>query len=218
MKGSMKKTLIAALVSGFALAGCGANGNSPLAPQQQVNVAANVLQLAVGTANLYGSGVTALNVVATYRQPANGFRPGGSGTLLNSPTLTIPAPLTAAAGTGAAYDPTSTAILGPSPSEAGGRSAASSSQSLGPTQAGQTITSFGQSGGVFGSGIEPFNATGPLDATGATTIGTPFQVAPYPVPLQPQCENGSAAPANDCQDHACRVPDSKAMFAYKSRL
>ncbi|GAC1657444.1 MAG: hypothetical protein NVS9B12_09530 [Vulcanimicrobiaceae bacterium] len=178
----MNKPLIAALAASFVLAGCGANGTSPLAPQQQVNVASNVLQVATGTANLYGA-ATALNVVATYRQPAGGFRPGASGTLLNSPTLTVPNTVPPVAGAPASYDPTSTVLLGPSAIEIGGASATSSSQAFGPLDSRETITSFGQSGGVFGSGIEPFNATGPLNATGATTIGTPFQVAPYPVPL-----------------------------------
>jgi hypothetical protein len=47
------------------------------------------------------------------------------------------------------------------------------------------VTSFGQSGGVFGLGIEPFNAQAQGDCTpaGVGSTGTPFQVPPYPVPL-----------------------------------
>ena len=46
------------------------------------------------------------------------------------------------------------------------------------------LTTFGQSGGVFGIGIEPYNAYGSYDApTGSSSIGAPFQVSPYPVPL-----------------------------------
>ena len=59
----------------------------------------------------------------------------------------------------------------------------STSQTQG--QAGTTATTFGQSGGAFGLGIEPFNSTVKGDPTppGVNSTGTPFQVAPYPVPI-----------------------------------
>jgi hypothetical protein len=44
-------------------------------------------------------------------------------------------------------------------------------------------TTFGLSGGVFGLGIEPYNAFGSYDAPSGGNIGQPFQVPPYPVPL-----------------------------------
>lgn len=173
-----KKITIASVVLGLTLSGCGASGTNPPAPSQQANLATNVLQFAVGTANLYGT-VTGLNVVATYRQPSNGFKPGASGTLLNSPSLTIPGTIAGPAGSSVPYDPLSTAIAGPASAEMGTHTMTASSQVAGTT----TVTTFGQSGGAFGVGIEPFNATGPANATGTGSVGSPFQVAPYPLPI-----------------------------------
>jgi len=173
------KTLIKTLVPGaiaFALAGCGSGGTA-MAPTSQANLSSNVLQFAVGTANLYGAG-TALNVVATYRQPN-----GNSGTLLNSPTLTLPAAIPAALSAGAAgagYDACSTAPRGPASGET--TKITSTSQVAGSL----SVTSFGQSAGVFGLGIEPYNAQGQAECgagVSATATGTPFQVAPFSVPL-----------------------------------
>ncbi len=179
-KRDMTRTAAGCCLLAFTLTACGASGGSPQAPSNQANLAANVLQFAVGTANMYGT-ATALNVVTTYRQPAGGYRPGASGSLVNSPTLTLPAAIAATAGSPAAYDACSTAPTGPSSGETGKTTITSTSQTPGST----TVTSFGQSGGVFGYGIEPFNSTGQGDCTppSPTTTGTPFQVAPYPVPL-----------------------------------
>ncbi len=123
----------------------------------------------------------------TYRQPAGGFAPGDSGTLVNSPTLTLPAAIGAGAAAPAAtaegYDACSTAAFGAGANEVGTTAMTSTSQTQG--QAGTTATTFGQSGGAFGLGIEPFNSTGQGDCTppGVSATGTPFQVAPYPVPI-----------------------------------
>ncbi len=176
----MKKTLhiIIGIAAGLSLAACGAGTNGAIAPSNPAPLAQNALQLAVGTANLFGT-TTGLNVVATYRQSTGSFAPGDSGALVDSPTLNVGVPLGGAAGTGAGYDGLSTILTGPSAAELGGNILTSSSQNPGTT----TITSFGQSGGVFGLGIEPFNETGPADATSPSTIGIPFQVAPYPIPL-----------------------------------
>jgi len=172
----MKKPLVVTLM--LVLAGCSANGASPKGVTT-ANVTANVLQLAVGTANLYGT-TTGLNVVATYRQPASGgFKPGDSGTLLNSPKLTVPGQLPGTPGTGAPYDGTSTVLTGPATAELSGHVMNSTSQVPNTTN----LTTFGQSGGVFGLGIEPYNAYGSYDAPSGGNIGQPFQVAPYPVPL-----------------------------------
>lgn len=155
-------------VSALTLGGCGASsgGNAP-APHTVANVAANVLQFAVGTANIHGT--AGLNVAVTYRQPAGATDPGGSGALVSSPTLTIPGTLPATAGSPGA-DPTSTIATGPGPGEVGGHSLTPTSQS--PTAT--TVTSFGQSGGAFGLGLEPFNYT---------LNGLPGFTNPYPVPL-----------------------------------
>jgi hypothetical protein len=182
MGSSMKKTkaIITMGAIAFALSGCGASGGNPATPTQ-ANVASNVLQFAVGTANYSGCGTPSLNVVTTYRQPAGSFAPGDSGTLVNTPALTVPAGLAGPAGTAASYDVTSTVLTGPASGELGADGITATSQNPGTT----TVTSFGQSGGAFALGIEPWNATSNGDASppGANAAGTPFQVAPYPVPL-----------------------------------
>jgi hypothetical protein len=191
----MKKLLsIAALAACCAIiAGCGASGGSPQPNQNVANVGANVLQFAVGTANLYGT-ATALNVVVTYRQPSNGYHPGDSGTLLNSPTLTLPAALGGTAGTAEGYDGCSTAGTGAAPSELGSTSMKSTGQQAGEPCA-TTQTTFGQSGGAFATGLEPFNSTAAGDYTPPLVSGSgkPFQVAPYPVPLYASNSAGAAA-------------------------
>jgi len=172
----MKKPLVVILT--LALAACGANGSDPKGVTT-ANVSANVLQLQVGTANLYGT-VTGLNVVTTYRQPASGgFKPGDSGTLLNSPRLTVPGQLPGTPGSAAPFDPTSTVFSGPAAAELNGHVMGATSQV--PNSTNQTT--FGLSGGVFGLGIEPYNAFGSYDAPSGVNIGAPFQVAPYPVPV-----------------------------------
>jgi hypothetical protein len=172
------KALITCGAIAFALSGCGASGGSPMTPSQ-ANVSANVLQLAVGTANY--AGTTSLNIVTTYRQPSGAEHAGDSGTLLNSPTLTLPAGLPAPAGAGAAYDSSSTILTGPATGELGADSMTFTSQNPGCL----ATTTFGQSGGVYGSGIEPFNAMAQADCTppGPSGTSTPFQVPPYPIPL-----------------------------------
>ncbi len=177
------KSIIAYGAIAFALAGCGASGSNPLAPSNPSNLSSNVLQFAVGTANLYGTS-TGLTVVATYRQPAGGFNPGASGSLVNSPTITLAANLGGTAGTSTGYDGCSTATSGAAASEIGSNKINSTTQNPGAA-CGAVQTTFGQSGGVFGFGIEPYNAMGQGDFTapGAGGTGTPFRVAPYPVPL-----------------------------------
>lgn len=173
------KPILTCAALAFALAGCGSSPNQ--AVPHQATISSNVLQVAVGTANLYGA-QTALNVVATYRQPSGGYNPGASGTLLNSPTLTLPAAVPAGLSAGATatgYDASSTVPSAP----AVGETTSLTSTSQAPLAC--NVTSFGQSGGVFGLGIEPYNAQAQGDCTpaGASSNGTPFQVAPYPVPL-----------------------------------
>lgn len=180
------KTILISGALAFALAGCGSSPNAalPTGPgSTPVSVvSSNVLQFVAGTANLYGLS-TGLNVVATYRQPAGGFNPGASGTLVNSPALSIPAAIPGALSGGAAgagYDASSSILTAPAPGES--KTMTSTSQAPGTSCA---LTTFGQSGGVFGLGIEPYNAGGQALCTpvGITNTGQPIQVAPYPVPL-----------------------------------
>jgi hypothetical protein len=177
-----QQRLIIVSAAALAISGCGASASSPTANKNVANVAADSLQFAVGTAVL-ATGGTALNVVATYRQPAGGFHPGDSATLTNSPVITLPSAITVAAGTPSDYDACSTVLTGPSAAEIGGTAIASNGQAA--SAATTPATSFGQSGGVFGLGIEPYNAQGQADCTppGPAGSGQPFQVAPYPVPL-----------------------------------
>ncbi len=140
----------------------------------QDNVAANVLQLAVGTANIYGdiagtgNSFTGTNVVATYRQGPGSFAVGDS-ILVDTPSLTGPFTLAAAAGKSSTLDALSTVLSGPAPTEIGTATITAT------PQGGTAVTSLGTSGGVSGLGIEPFNYN--------NQNGTPATVTPYPVPL-----------------------------------
>ena len=184
---NINKLMTCGAIAAFALTGCGASGgaNAP-SPNTVVSVSSNVLQLAAGTVNFQGTS-TGLNIVASYRQ-AN----GDSGTLLNSPTLTVPAALPAAAAatgmfntqlgaTGQTTDACSSILFGPGANEGATLAMTSTSQAAGST----AITTFGQSGGVFALGIEPWNSTGQGDCTppAVNATGTPFQAQPYPIPL-----------------------------------
>jgi hypothetical protein len=182
-----RTTLSAAIATAF-LAGCGANGTTPTAPSNPAPIANNVLQLAVGTVNLYGT-AKGINFVVTYRQPSSGFNPGDSGALVSSPSLHVPFKITVPAGSSVTYDGTSTAWTGPSGHEKGRNIISSTSQAPSASSA----STFGQSGGAFGIGIEPFNLYGPADAPYPGLINSPFQVAPYPVPLY---ANGLPSGAN----------------------
>ncbi|MGP6190474.1 MAG: hypothetical protein ACLPSH_10445 [Vulcanimicrobiaceae bacterium] len=144
------------------LAGCGPSGGgqAPAAPNQQ-NLSANVLQLAVGTANIAGQAGPGLNVVVTYRQPN-----GKSGSTLSSPTFSGPFVIAGPAGSPDAFF--STIETGPAPTEIG-KSALNST-----AQTDTTASSFGVSGGAIALGIEPFNYN---------ENGTPDNVAPYTLPL-----------------------------------
>lgn len=153
------------------LAACSGSGTSPEGVTQ-ANVAANVLQLAVGTANIYGDlvdtggNLVGTNIVATYRQPAGQF--AGTSILVNSPTLTGPFTLAGPAGV-AGDDPASTIVTGPAAAEIGTGAITSTAQTA------AAVTSLGTSGGVSGLGIEPFNYN--------NQNGVPFTVVPYTVPL-----------------------------------
>ena len=160
-----------------ALSACGANPSNQITPTNPSNPAANVLQFQVGTANLFGA-ATGLNVVETFRQPSSGYNPGDSAALVSSPQLYVANKLPGVPGASVAYDPTSTVWYGPAPGESG-HLITSTSQVPGAKNA----TTFGQSGGAFGIGIEPYNYYGPYNAPSANLVNTPFQVAPYPVPL-----------------------------------
>jgi hypothetical protein len=158
------------LVTALAVTGCGpsSGANSP-APGTIAKTSSNVLQLAVGTANLYGgtaAAATGLNVVSTYRQGTGNTAPGDSGAAVDSPTLTIPNTLPVAAGIADGGD--ATIATGPSSAEADTGAMTSTAQT------GSNDTTFGFEGQVSGLGIEPFNYN---------QLGTPDGSAPYPIPV-----------------------------------
>jgi len=161
---------LAGLSATLALTACSGSGTSPKSTPTQ-NLSSNVLQLGVGTANIYGdtgAGVTGLNVAVTYRQGKGGLSPGDSGVAVSGPTLTIPNTFTAPAY--ATGDSSSATVYGgPAPSEEG------TSQISFTSQTGSALSSFGTSGGAFGLGIEPFNFN--------NEGGVPYTYVPYQVPL-----------------------------------
>jgi len=187
------KLIALGAIASLALVGCGsANGSNAPAPSTKANLSSDVLQFAVGTVNLFGTANGGLNVVTTYRQPAGATLPGGSATLVNSPTVTLPAAINAGTadtmGVTESFDPCSTAAFGSATAETG-TTITSTTQNSAFNCGGTAQTTFGQSGGVFGLGIEPYNAVGQGDYAALLGIiapgqdGTPFQVNPYPVPL-----------------------------------
>ncbi len=183
----MTKTLriIIGLAASASLAACGANPSSPSNPSNPAPLSSNVLQLAVGTANI--AGTNALNVVVTYRQGKGSTAPGDSGALISSPTLTLPGTIPGPAGSFSLLDPLSTILTGPATSEIGTNSITASSQAVNTS----AVTSFGQSGGAFSIGLEPFNAMGSYDASAPSNVGSPFSWVPYPVPVYQTTANAN---------------------------
>jgi hypothetical protein len=175
---------ISAWVAAAALLfGCGStNGNSFLPSQTSTNLS-NVgkLQFAVGTAHL-ADGTTGLNVVSTFRQ-SNGL----SATLVNTPMIQGPSGF-------AVPNP----VPVPSPNGYGGPGVDAGTSSITSTPQNATSpspTTFGVTGGVFASGIEPFNTV-----PGATAFypGSPPSNAPSPSYGEPfyttKYDNNGTAP------------------------
>jgi hypothetical protein len=141
-------------------------------------VSTNVLQLAVGTATLFGgtsAATTGLNVVTTYRQGSGNTEPGASGAAVDSPALTLPNALAGPAGTasGVVYgthaDP-STIVTGPASTEIG----TDAMTFTGQASSASNPSTFGISGQASGLGLEPFNYD---------NLGSPDSNVPYPVPI-----------------------------------
>ncbi len=187
----MKKiaTLLTIGAAALALAGCSASGVNPASATRVCNLGANALHMNIGTANLFGNSATpgvpvvGTNVVVTFRQSAsaNCF-PGNSGALVSEPTLTLPlaAPvLGAPAGTADGFG--ATIATGPAASEIGTRILTALTQSPTVTNNLASAATFGDDGGAFGLGLEPWNYAAPLGTAGVA--GTPANVVPYAVPL-----------------------------------
>ena len=144
--------------------------------------------------------------------------PGNSGSSSNAFSVdtysTVPAP----ANMGASTVPAGTVTGGPSPSDIGSNSLNGTTQTLHPgapvcdlngtAPAGYTAcspgvspdsTTFGQSGGVFGMGLQPANAT---------TNAVPLTFMPYPVPFFAAC---AAPPAGCASAQNIGVPPAVAV-------
>lgn len=147
-----KKLLVLGAISGLAACSSLTNGTSILPSQSQTPLAnLGKLTFAVGTARLQ-DGTTGLNVVAYVRQ-AN----GSTAYLVDSPSITGPAGFTV-------------------PASAANADAGTNAITSTP-QGGSAATTFGTSGGVFGGGIGPYNAT---QNTNNLYPGNPL---PYSTPL-----------------------------------
>jgi hypothetical protein len=156
-----RKLLAVGVLAGLGLVACQTSGTNPLTPPNQANVNNDVLQLAVGTANVAGQAAPGLNVFTTFRQPN-----GQSAVFVSTPAFTGPFTLPSTAGTPDTFS--STIETGPAPAEVG------TATMTGTPQTGTAASTFGISGGVFGVGIEPFNYN---------QSGAPSNVAPYVLPL-----------------------------------
>lgn len=133
--------LAAFALTGALAAGCTSSGAAVQPTVSQANLSSNVLQFAVGTANLFGA-KTGLNTVVTYRQPGSST----SAVLLDTPAITGPAGFVVNAPAAQAGNDSGTAhITGTAQANPAGTSAAPST--------------FGQSGGAFSYGFAPQNST-----------------------------------------------------------
>lgn len=159
----MYKKAFGAIGASVLLASC-TSGNSAIEPAfTSVNVAANKLVFAVGTANYQGA-ITGLNTVVSFRQ-SNGL----SGTLVNTPAITGPTGFLVPSVTSAGVDGATARITGAPQSQ----------------QPGGTVTAdtFGQAGGAFSYGFLPLNSTNSFVAsgnTGYTPYTQPFYAEPLP--------------------------------------
>jgi hypothetical protein len=125
---------------GALLAGCASNGNAITPDVSKVNLQnTTALQIAVGTANIGTTGTVGLNVVATFRQ-----QNGDTAALVNTPTITGPPGFVVPA-------------TAPS-SDAGTGHISAAPQNANPNIP-NPATTFGQSGGVYSYGLDPFNLT-----------------------------------------------------------
>ncbi|MDP9025773.1 MAG: hypothetical protein M3N13_10415, partial [Candidatus Eremiobacteraeota bacterium] len=158
----LKKTL-GAIGASMLLASC-TSGNSAIEPPfKSVDVAANKLTFAVGTANYQGL-ISGLNTVVSFRQ-AN----GSSGTLVNTPTITGPAGFLVPNVKSAGVDGGTASITGaPQSQQPGGN---------------VTNDTFGQAGGAFSYGFLPLNAGNNLITAGIGSFlpfNQPFYAEPLP--------------------------------------
>jgi hypothetical protein len=203
-KHTIKITRIAPAAAGLALtlalSGCGGSGSSPQ-PVTAVNPQQGKLELAVGTANIFGDlggaangSATGLNVVSSFRQVQGQQTVGASATLVNTPSLsgpmTLPAPLVNADSYGA------TILSGTTNAETASSAITATAQPPAGTYPVNPST-FGVSNGVYAAGIEPFNST-VVGGPGELPAGEPVSYVPNPVPAYDPVNAGdfSTTPAS----------------------
>jgi hypothetical protein len=147
------------------VAGCGTNGGSQLPSISQSPLSKNVLQLAVGTANIGQDGTIGLNVVATLRQP-NGI----TGVAADIPTLTMPAGMLVPAGTPGAYTGLVSTV---GPNVDAGTNHISGSPQVPLNNANLVNSTLGTFTGVYTYGFGPLNSDQSTSSIGAYYIGVP---------------------------------------------
>jgi hypothetical protein len=169
--------------SGFAavavaVVGCSSSATAPPTATTVVSPALSTLQLAVGTANIYGGDASSgnqsmgMNVVTTLRTPQ------GKSVLVSTPTLTGAFTLPSAGGTtgtpGLPDGTGSTVERGPAASEIAHGGIIGATPQVPPGTVQINPSSFGVSGGDFANGFMPSNA----DNVG-TVNDTPYAQALY---------------------------------------
>lgn len=169
--------LVLPSVALVAIAGCAGNAASPPEATTVVSPSTAKAQIAVGTANLFGT-LTGMNVVSTMRTPS------GSSVLLSTPTLTGPFVLPATAGTETSTG--ATIADGPSASEiaTGGIISGTPQVTPGTPTSQIAATTFGIRGGLFANGFIPANADNVGNA----------RVTPYTQPLYDQADANAFVP------------------------
>jgi hypothetical protein len=183
-------SVLAMVALGATVAGCSASATQPFA-QHQVSPLAGDLQLAVGTANIYGDELGStnigINVVETFRQTTGGTKPGDTDALVTTPNLAGPFTLPATAGTPDGFG--ATIETGPGPTEVSTGVMTGTAQ---PNPGAQTIapSTFGVSTNASGFGLEPYNFT----SVNGNNGGTPDSYTPYEQPLyDPGSEAGDGS-------------------------
>jgi hypothetical protein len=181
---------LATIVCAASFAGCSSSATAPF-PQTQVNPLAGTLQLAVGTANIFGDvpltsvtpalsgafGPIGFNVVESFRQSAGGQAPGDTDALVTTPTLAGPMRLTSPAGTPDVNG--ATILTGPGPGDVGTGTMTGTEQPN-PGTPNIAASTFGVSTNASGWGLEPFNYTA---VNNGSAFGSPVSYIPYAQPL-----------------------------------
>ncbi|HET7813291.1 MAG TPA: hypothetical protein VFL13_02830 [Candidatus Baltobacteraceae bacterium] len=177
--GNYVKSIAACAIAAALLSGCATNGAATIPSTSQANLNSNVLQFAVGTANI--NGTAALNTVATLRQTS-----GNSGVLADQPTIAGPAGFVA--GSAAAYN---TATFGANVDA--GTTHISGSPQVPRNNAGLVNSTLGTFTGVFSYGFGPYNCD-----TNCTNLG-----AYYPGNPNSTTGNGFLASQYACSSAIC---------------